>query len=158
MELKENWVGLSQGCLSVPEFLLLREWKPWNGDSSLACLPQTSVWKAEEGCLGFCLSWSRSQRVWVWWGGGGIWWMGRQVCCSAVPTGGASHHALHALSENSLWPWVWCRISHTLANSNKNSPLSLLLHLHINQYGEMFLIFKMCEEPRKVCQETGPEV
>lgn len=65
-----------------------------------------------------CLSWSRSQGVVV--GGGGIvWWIGRQVCCSALPTAGASHHALHALSQNSLWPWVWRQISRTLANSNK---------------------------------------
>lgn len=69
-----------------------------------------------------CLSWSRSQGV-----EGGVWWIGRQVCSSAHPTVRASHHALHALSQNSLWPWVWRQISHTLANSNK-FPLSLHYH------------------------------
>lgn len=64
-------------------------------------------------------------------GWGVVWWIGRQVCCPPLPTAGASHHALHALSQNSLWPWVWRQISHTLANSNKffssffvSSPLS----------------------------------
>ena len=46
-ELKENSMGLSRCCLSVPEFLL-----PWICYSSAACLLQTGVWKAEEGCLG----------------------------------------------------------------------------------------------------------
>ncbi len=55
-ELKENSMGLSLGCLSVPEFLLLREWKPRNCYSSAACLLQMGVWKAEEGCSGLCVS------------------------------------------------------------------------------------------------------
>lgn len=51
----KNSVGLSRSCLSIPEFLLLREWKPSNCYSSAACLLQTGVWKAEEGYLGLCV-------------------------------------------------------------------------------------------------------
>lgn len=52
---------------------------------------------------------------------------------AVLPTAGASHRALHALSNNSLRPWVWRQISHTLANSNKfsvNSPLSQFSYLY----------------------------
>lgn len=85
-------------------------------------------------------------------GWGGVRWIGRQVCCSALPTTGASHHALHALSQNSLWPWVWRQISHTLANSNKffcefsTITIFLLLQFHIETFYTDVLTFTACEE------------
>lgn len=62
-ELKKNSMGLSLGCLSVPEFLLLGSESLEKGDSPPACLFPTGVWKAEEGCLGPGPSLSRSQEV-----------------------------------------------------------------------------------------------
>ncbi len=115
--------GTQWGYLSAVYLLLLGEWRPWNCYSSSAWSLQTGVWNAEEGCLGLCVSVLKQKPR----GGGVVWWIERQVCCSARPSTGVSHHALHALSQNSLWLWVWRQISHTLANSNK-FPLSLRYH------------------------------
>lgn len=63
--------------------------------------------------------------------------------CSACPL----------MPSHSVWPWVWCQISQTFANSNKVvfffcelSSITIFLQLLIKHRGKMFLTFMACEE------------
>ena len=110
-------MGLSLGCLSVPEI-------PPALKLLLLCslLASDGCVKSGGGVFGTVCLEAEAKWWWWWWCWG---WGGRLMnrrtglCCSALPTAGASHHALHALSQNSLWPHLWRQISHALANSNK---------------------------------------
>lgn len=80
-ELKKNSMGLSLGCLSVPEFLLLGEWKPWKGRLPSSLFVSDGCVKSGGGMFGTRSLFKQKPRGGS---GGDVWWIRRQVCCSAA--------------------------------------------------------------------------
>ena len=145
-------MGLSVGCLSIPECLLLREWKP----SNCSLFASEGCVKSGGGVFGtVCLRAEASR--------GGVWWMGGQVCCSALHSR-SFPSCIACPAQNSLWPWVLRHISHTHLPTETSffgefSTISifLLLKFLIKQRGKMFLTFTTCEKVWSFSLKTDPK-